>query len=227
MRPARDERRTASADTPGGADVLRSIAEEARREGEAALEAADAEGAALIQAARRSVASLVAEALEVADVAARAEAARTVNAARLRLVHRRAELAARRLDEVFAEAARRLDEIASGCDPDRWTRALQALARDGFERAGPGATVEVRPCDVGLLTSAAGPNVHIVGTLHVPGVRVRSADGRDEIDATLAGRLARARSAMADRVAGTLELGFGGAPYVSAAPDAAASSRGV
>ena len=222
MGAAHDEPLTASTDTAGREEVLRSIAAEARREAETLLAEADTQAAALVEAARRSVAARVAAAVEVAEGEADAEAARMVNEARRRLVHRRAEFAARRIDGVFEVAAHRLDEIVSGGDRARWARALEVLAREGCERAGPGATVEVRACDVGLVEPVLAPPSPVRGTLRGPGVRVRSADGRHEIDGTLATRLARGRSAMADQVAATLGLGTAGAP---SSPDLAAPCR--
>lgn len=209
MRTARDGAPTAPADTAGREEVLRAIAAEARREAEGLLEEADSQAAAIVDGARRSVADRVAAAVELAGEEARTEAARVINGARRRLVHRRAELASRRLDEVFDEAARRLDEIASGGDPGRWARAMAALVREGCQRAGPGAMVEVRAADVGLVEPALAPRASVVGTLREPGVRVRSADGRGEVDGRLAARLERARSAMACQVAATLGLGSG------------------
>lgn len=201
-----------SATPPGGDEVLRSIADEARREAEAVLAAADAQAVAIVDEARRSVDARVADALEAAEADAHADAARLVNRARLRLVQRRAELAARRLDEAFDEARRRLEEIAAGGDPPRWARALATLASDGCERVGGAVVIEVRPCDVALLDPLSAPVARVLGTLPVAGVRVRSADGREEIDATLDGRLARARLALAHQVAAALEPGATGSP---------------
>ncbi len=217
MRAARDGAPTAPADTAGREEVLRAIAAEVRLETEGLLEEADSQAAAIVEGARRAVADRVGAAVELAGDEARTEAARVVNGARRRLVHRRAELASRRLDEVFEEAARRLDEIASGGDPGRWARAMAALVREGCQRAGPGATVEVRAPDVGLVEPALAPRASVVGTLREPGVRVRSADGRGEVDGRLAARLERARAALACQVAATLGLGSGEAPTSAAA----------
>jgi vacuolar-type H+-ATPase subunit E/Vma4 len=199
--------------TPRGEDeVLRSIVDEARREAEAVLAAADARAMAIVEEARGLVAARLASALEAAEAEAHADAARLVNRARLRLVHRRAELAARRLDEAFDEARRRLEAIAAGGDPPRWARALAALASDGCERVGGAVVIEVRPCDLALLDPPPPGVAQVLGTLPVAGVRVRSVDGRDEIDATLDGRLARARLTLADQVATALEPGTAGSP---------------
>ena len=221
MRAARDEPVTTSTDTTGREEVLRSIAAEARREGESSLAEAETEAAALVEAARRSVATRVAAAVKVAEGEEHAEAAWTVNEARRRLVHRRAELASRRLDQAFEAAAQRLDEIASGGDRERWARALDGLVREGCRRAGPGATVEVRACDVALVEPAVTPPSSVVGTLRDPGVRVRSADGRGEIDGRLVARLERARSALACQAAATLGLGTAEAPGAAAIPPGA------
>ena len=217
MGAARDGTLTAPADTAGREEVLRAIADEARREAERLLEEADTQAAAIVDGARRSVADRVAAAVELAGEEAHTDAARVVNAARRRLVHRRAELASRSLDRVFDEAARRLDEMAAGGDPGRWARAMAALVREGCQRAGPGATVEVRSGDVGLVEPALAPRASVVGTLREPGVRVRSADGRGEVDGRLSARLERARSAMACRVAAMLGLGSGEVPTADAA----------
>ncbi len=226
MRAARNEPLTGSAEAAGREEVLRSIAAEARREAEELLEEADTQAAAIVDGARRSGADRVTAAVELAGDEARTDAARVVNGARRRLVHRRAELAARRFGLVFDEAARRLDEIASGGDAERWARAMATLVGDGCQRAGPGATVEVRAGDVGLVEPALAPRASVVGTLREPGVRVRSADGRGEVDGRRAARLERARSAMACQVAATLGLGNGEAPTAAAAePRHAALAR--
>ena len=209
MPSARDEPLTASAEAAGREEVLRSIAAQARQETAALLAEADTQAAALMDAARRSVADRVAAGVDAAEEEARTEAAREVNEARRRLVHRRAELASRRFDEVFDAAAHRLDEIASGGDRERWARAMGVLVREGCQRAGPGATIEVRSCDVGLVEPALAPPASVVGTLRDAGVRVRSADGRGEVDGRLGTRLERARSAVACQVAATLGLGSG------------------
>jgi len=224
MQAARDELARASTDNVGRDEVLRSIALEAHREAESSLAETEAQATALVEAARRSVAARLAAATEVADGKAREEAARMVNEARRRLVHRRAELDAGRIDEVFEAAAHRLDEIASGCDPERWARALQVLTREACERAGLGAMVEVRECDVDLVDPVLATGSPVAGTLPDPGVRVRSADGRGEVDGTLAARLARARSAMADQVAAALGLGVAGLVPPPPAPGGAAPS---
>lgn len=112
MQAARDELAKASTDDAGRNEVLLSIGLEVRREAESSLAEAETQARALVDAARRSVAARVAAATEVADGTAREEAARMVNEARRRLVHRRAELDAGRMDEVFEAAAHRLDEIA-------------------------------------------------------------------------------------------------------------------
>ncbi|MGO9207165.1 MAG: hypothetical protein ACLQBX_13480 [Candidatus Limnocylindrales bacterium] len=224
MQAARDELAKASTDDAGRNEVLLSIGLEVRREAESSLAEAETQARALVDAARRSVAARVAAATEVADGTAREEAARMVNEARRRLVHRRAELDAGRMDEVFEAAAHRLDEIASGCDPERWARALQVLTREACERAGMGATVEVRVCDVALVDPVFATGAPVAGPLPDPGVRVRSADGRGEVDATLAARLARARSAMGDQVAATLGLGVAGLVPPPPTPGGAAPS---
>ncbi len=227
MQTARDELAGASTDNAGRDEVLRSIALEARQQAESSLAEAETQATVLVEAARRSVAARVAAATEAAERATHEDAARMVNEARRRLVHRRAELDAGRIDEVFEAAAHRLNEIASGGDPERWARALQVLTREGCERAGPGAMVEVRACDVDLLEPVLASGLPIAGTLPDPGVRVRSADGRGEVDGTLAARLGRAQSAMADRVAATLGLGaVGVAPSPPARGGAGPSGEG-
>ncbi len=203
------------ASVPGAAEVLRSVEDEARSEVQAMLAEADAAAATIVAQARRSVEARVAQARDAADVAARTEAARMVNEVRLRLVHRRAELAARRVDEVFAAAERRLEAIASGPDRARWARALHALAREAADHAGPGAVIEVRGQDVELLagpapgepgTAADPAGARIRGTLDEAGLRLVAADGHEVVDATLATRLSRARAALAAEVASTLGL---------------------
>ncbi len=204
----------APASVPGADEVLRSVEDEARREVQATLTDADRAAAVIVAEARRSVERRVAAARDAADAAARTEAARMVNEVRLRLVHRRAEIAARRVDEVFAAAERRLGEIASGPDRARWTRALHALAREAGDHAGPGALIEVRASDAELLrgpaqgrgTAGGGTEAAIRGDLAEAGLRLIAADGHAVVDATLAARLARARTALAAEVAATLGL---------------------
>jgi len=193
-----------SADT-----VVGAITTEAAQEVADLLAEARRAAEAQLAAAREAVDAQVASACAVAEREARVEALRAVNAATLRLVRRRAELDDEQVDRVIATAERRLEAIAGGGSPRRWADALARLSQEALALAGPEARVEVRAADAGSLQRAlAGADAHIVSLSgnDVPaGVRVRSADGRVEIDALLATRLRRVRDALAGDLAALLE----------------------
>jgi vacuolar-type H+-ATPase subunit E/Vma4 len=183
---------------------------------EAARIVADAGARAveIVAAAERSVATRVRLASERADPAARAEGMRRVNAMRLRLLELRAEQAAALVDAVFADAAARLDAVASApagtAEGERWRIALGSLIAEAVRSAGPDASVTVRRRD----HEAARPIVATLGARLAdaprddvpPGALVESADGRILVDATLPSRLARARVARAEAVVRSLGL---------------------
>ena len=158
---------------------------EAESAAEAARCAADAHerAAAVVAEAEELVRAQVAAVCASTEPEVRAEATRTVNAARLRLLERRAELGASWLDAVFAEAEGRLAAISGGADATRWARALARLSEEASTLAGPGAVVSTGDGDGDA------------------GAIARSADGRVEVDATIAARLERARVRLAEPVA--------------------------
>jgi V/A-type H+-transporting ATPase subunit E len=179
------------------AEIERLLADAADRAAEVVAAAAAAQ--------RRAVEGAVAR----AEPLARHDAARRVNAARVRLLDRRADLATARSEAVFEAAGRRLAAIAAGADARRWAAGLARLAGEALDLVGPGATLVVRPVDGALVADgarAAGA-VLVPSEGAAPGVRASSADGRVEVDATIASRLERARASLAEAVAATLESG--------------------
>ena len=203
--PAADAARASTADA-----ILRAIACAAEQEATQLLRDADDEATAVVEAAHELVGERVATACEAAEAAARQEAARTINATRLRLVHRRAELASGALDGVFAAAGARLELLSSGSEPARWAAALERLARDALALTGPRSEIEVRAADAPLLEPLArelGVHLRALEGPGVPaGIVARSADRRVEVDATLPTRLARARASLSGRLAEALGL---------------------
>ena len=201
--------------------MVRIIAEEAETEAAAIVAAARVRADGLVGEARAAADARLAVARARAEPAIRAEAVRRVNAARLRLLERRAELVAGRTAAVFQRAGERLAEIADGAEPERWRAALGPLAAEAIALAGPGAEVNVRAADAGWVAAtveAAGARLVAFGPDPAagqvpPGVVVRSADGRIEVDATLPARLERARHRLAETVAARLgpDVSGGGA----------------
>jgi vacuolar-type H+-ATPase subunit E/Vma4 len=124
----------------------------------------------------------------------------------MRLNERRVDLALARTAAVFDAAAAELGEIADGGDPERWSAALGRLAREALDLTGPGATVRVRFRDAALISTvveAAGGRLEPAEDAP-DGVTAVSADGRIEVDATIPVRLERARSRLAEVVAGSI-----------------------
>lgn len=189
--------------------MVRIIAEEAEAEAAAIVAAARVRADGLLGEARADADARLTAARARAEPAIRAETVRRVNAARLRLLERRAELVAGRTAAVFQRAGERLAEIADGAEPERWRAALGRLAAEAIELAGPGAEVNVRAADAGWVAAtveAAGARLVALGPDPAagavpPGVVVRSSDGRIEVDATLPARLERARHRLAETVA--------------------------
>lgn len=189
--------------------LVRIIAEEAETEAAAIVAAARVRADGLVGEARAAADARLAVARARAEPAIRAEAVRRVNAARLRLLERRAELVAGRTAAVFRAAEERLTALAEGAEPERWRTAIGRLAAEAIALAGPGAQVQVRAADAGWVAAAAeaagarvvGPGPDVIAGEMPPGVVVQSADGRIEVDATLRARLDRARYRLAETVA--------------------------
>src|SRR3990172_3052600 len=78
-----------------------------------------------------------------AEPAIRAEATRMVNAARLRLLERRAELGAAWVEAVFADAAARLEAVAGGAAQPRRARAPGRLGEGGVVARSSDGRIEV------------------------------------------------------------------------------------
>jgi vacuolar-type H+-ATPase subunit E/Vma4 len=177
------------------ATILESIERDASAEAARVVTDAEAEADRIRAAARAEADRRLAAALAAAEPALVAEAARVVNAARLRLLRRRAEVAAARTEAAWREAGERLAAIA-GEGGERWRRALLALTAEALAMAGPGAIVSARPADALLIAAAVAANggrVQVAGGDAPAGPVVRSADGRLEIDATLNARRAKSR----------------------------------
>lgn len=192
-----------------GEAILRSIEEEATLEVERTIEAARKQAAGLVKAADEAAGARARAARAAAEPALRAEAVRIVNAARLRLLHRHAELAAAASEAAWLEARRRLDGITSE-DGERWAAALDRLTAEALAIAGSDATVQVRAPDapaVATRVAAGHGDLVALGDDDPPGPLVRSRDGRVEIDATLPSRLDRARGALAEEIAALLGIG--------------------
>lgn len=192
----------------GLATIVRVIEAEADAEARRIVAAAEEESSALVAGAEASARQRIADALARAAPDLKAEHARAVNAAQLRLLERRTELIAAETEAVFAAAEARLRAIASGGEPDRWERALCRLADEAAALAGPGATIEFPAAAKSAIVpvlEAAGARPSCLPDRTAPmGIRARSADGRIEVDATLDARLGRARVRLAEAVAGAL-----------------------
>lgn len=187
--------------------MIEAIEAEAAAEAERLLADADSRASAIVADARSALAARVASACERAEPGLRAEAARTVNSARLRLLERRAELAAARTGATFDAAAARLAALGAGGDPARWSAALRALLSETLPLVGAGATVACRAADAAVLRglSVGGFTVEVDDDLP-PGLLARSADGTVEVDATVPVRLGQARTQLAEPVAAMLGL---------------------
>jgi len=205
--------------------MVRLISDEAEAEAAAIVTGAREDAARIVSAAQEAADARVAAARALAEPGVRGEGTRLVNAARLRLLERRAELAAERSAAVFDAAAERLARIADGDEPTRWEQAVRRLAGEALALAGPGAEIRLRVRDVDAVSeaaAAAGARVVPSGEDAPAGPAVRSGDGRIEVDATLDARLGRARLRLAERVAARLAADPGVAAPAVGAGDAAA-----
>jgi vacuolar-type H+-ATPase subunit E/Vma4 len=190
------------------AAIIERIEAEAAAEAIAIVADAECRAAAIVEAAAAERDRRVAAALERAEPALRADRTRRANAARMRLLDRDADRAATRTAEAFELAADRLMTIAGGDDQQRWLAALRALTSEAIAEVGDRPLVRVRTADapaIDDLVAAAGGRLDFADEAELlPGVIVRSADGRLEVDATLPTRLARARVRLADSTARSL-----------------------
>ena len=200
------------------AEIVRVVEASAEAEADGIVAAAHSEAAARVGLAEAAAVARVRAACERAEPGYRAEAMRLVNAARLRLLERRAVRSAALVEAVADAAAERLVAIAADTDGVRWTRALTRLLEETAGVVGSGGVLVVRSVDLDTARSAAAglscrlepmgcaalPGASASDLTHggpVPGVVGRSADRRVEIDATLPARLDRARIHLAEPVA--------------------------
>jgi len=183
--------------------IVRVVEAESIAEAEAIVGAARDDAAARIAAAEAAAEARIREAVERAEPGFRAEARRRVNVARVGLLERQAARTADLVDEAAREAARRLHAIAADPHDRRWRAAVARLTDETAVLIGPGGTVLVRAVDgtaAAPAAAAAGCRLELLPDDAAAGVIGRSADGRIEVDATLATRLARARTQLAGRV---------------------------
>lgn len=174
------------------------------------LDEADRQAGDILERARADVRARVETAVVRAEPGIRAEAARRTNAARQRVRERRAELALTTSTAVYAAAEARLAAIAGGEQPERWGTALRRLLDEALALVGPGATIHVRDADAGVVADrvrAAAGHLECLPAGSPPGLIVRGADGRIEVDATIALRLDRAYTRLGEWLALTLGLG--------------------
>lgn len=189
------------------AAILADLERETGAEIERLLVDADRQTQDIVAAAHDAQRQAVEAARTRAEPAARLDAARRINEARVRLLDRGAEYATARSEAVFDEAGRRLEAIAATGAP-RWAAGLARLVDEALDLAGPGATLVVRPVDRAPIADRARRAGAVVTTSEAaaPGVRATSADGRVEVDATIASRLERARTRLAEAVSTGLGL---------------------
>ncbi len=206
--------------------MIAAIEAEADAETDRLLAEADHRARAITDAAKAAVQARVTAACEHLEPGLRAEAARAVNAARLKLLERRAELAAERMAAIFEVAGERLDRIANAAgsasaagpasgsgpasasepsDAARWRRSLARLLAESLAMVGAGATITCRPADADVLrqteTTRDGRLTIEADDAVAPGLIACSANGRIEVEATISVRLARARQRLAEPVA--------------------------
>jgi hypothetical protein len=162
--------------------ILLAIEQESQREVDTILADARQRADRLLADARATADGRVSDALAAADPLLCADAARRVNAARLRLLHARAERRAANVALAFDEARTALALLPAE-DPERWQSAMERLADATCREAGPGARLE-----------------HDAGGQ----LRAISADGRVVVDGSPTRRLERAATLLVDEVAEAL-----------------------
>ena len=185
------------------AAIVADIERETATEVERLLLEADATASGIVGAARTELRAAIEAATARAEPAARLAGALRVNATRLRLIEEYSAAAVAVVDSVFEAAAARLAAIADGAEPERWAAAVRRLAEEGLRLTGRGARLSVRPADARSLAALARTYEALIETYAAAGAGVVaiSADTRLELDATVATRLDRARSRLADAVA--------------------------
>lgn len=190
--------------------IVAAVEAAARTEVAAILDAADRAAAEQIAAAEAQHRRRLDAAVREEDARLRAWAARTLNAARLRVVGRRMVVAAAVSEAAFAtartELARITDEPAGA---GRWAAALRRFADEAGAVVGPRGELRLRPADAALLAGHAGAMEDAAAVIVAdpalgPGLIARSADGSVVVDATLAARLIRAETLLGPRVAALL-----------------------
>lgn len=178
--------------------ILAAIESDTAAEAARTLEAAATEAAGLRADAETLAGRRIERALADAEPALRAEAARLVNAARLRLLRRRAELGSEHTEAAWRSASAALDTIVAEGGP-RWQAALRTLAGEALEMVGPNGVVAIREPDapaIADLVAARAGRLETRAAGAPPGLAARSADGRLEVDGTIATRLDRARTSL-------------------------------
>jgi vacuolar-type H+-ATPase subunit E/Vma4 len=191
--------------------IVRVIEAESAEEADRILADARERATTLVRDAQAAADARVRTARERAEPSHRAEAMRLVNAARLRLLERRAEHSAAVVAAAFGEAEARLDAIAGDPSGERWRHALARLIDEAVGLVGPGAVIRVRPADApvaGPIARGLGARLDEDGSPETPpGIIAWAADGLIDVDATLPSRLGRARTRLAESVARLLGAG--------------------
>jgi vacuolar-type H+-ATPase subunit E/Vma4 len=195
--------------------IVRAVTDSAAAEADEIVEAATRHAEEHVAAARAAAAARVEEACARAEPGFKAAAMRRVNAARLRQLERRATRSAMLVDAAADAAESLLRGIAAEPDGERWQAALRRIAEETAAGIGGGGVLAVRPVDLDAARGhAARVGCEVAARDLAPGADVldgagvvgRSADGRVEVDARLAVRLARARVRLAEPVAGLLGM---------------------
>lgn len=197
--------------------IVRAVETAAAAEAEGIVAGARADAATVVSAAQAAADAAVREACDRAEPRFRAEAMRRVNAARLRLLERRAVRSAELVDAAAEAARARLALLAADPTGPRWIGALERLLEETAALVGTGGTLRVRRADIAAARwTAARLGCRLepfdaarggAGSAAAPGVIGRSADGRIEVDATVPVRLERARIRYAESVARLLGVG--------------------
>jgi vacuolar-type H+-ATPase subunit E/Vma4 len=193
--------------------IVRVVAESAVAEADEIVERARTRAAEEVDAAGAAADARVREACAREEPGFQAAAMRRMNAARLRQLERRAARSAALVEAAANAAETLLREIARDPDGARWRAALDRLLHETADAIGAGGTLVVRLPDLAAARArgkalgcevAVGEPAGEDDVLQAAGVIGRSADGRVEVDGTLAVRLARARVRLAEPVTNLL-----------------------